>query len=298
MADMLVNSSSDFDVLASMRHQEKTKYNNKVDYLAEAKNKGIEVRINQERRRTMAQIMYQTCKNNELSNEVVEVAMNMFDRFLATPAGVPALERGQTYLLAAVTCFYTAAKAHETKVTDPEPQMISPCMFHLIRGHDIVEMESIILPALQYRVHPPTPTSFVRLYLNVLTATMMIPSLMDPLYNRTVLEASTRQIKEAMSLHQFVTVPASVIGYCCLMNSLEATGMLDDMNVRTNVVWFLRQFVFGLKAADFSEYSRLVVSAISGIDYRLSPFRSSKGSKSKTVVPCETTNESPKSVRT
>jgi hypothetical protein len=264
MNNMLVDSSSAYDIVAAMIHKEKTLYNNKVDFLSQAENKGIRVQIDQECRRKMAQWCYNVCETYQLSSEVVEVAMNMLDQYLATPAGETTCGKRLTYQLAAMTCLYTAIKAHETKVLDP--QIVSFISHGVYSENDIVQMESNILTALQYRVHPPTPTSFVRSYLDVLTTTAsgMMPSLMNPLHQQMVMEVSAKQIEEAVSSYHSVTTPASVIGYCCLMNSLEILGLLDDMNARTGVTWFLMQFVSGVSAADVSEYSRLLFSVISG----------------------------------
>jgi hypothetical protein len=263
MNGMLLNSSSDFDVLVTMRHQEKTRYNDKVDFLAEAKNKGIDVQIDEECRRKMARWCYNVCETYQLSTEVAEVAMNVLDRYLATLAGKPALKNRCTYQLACMSCLYTAVKTHETKVVDP--QMVSTMLRVGYSEKDVIQMESNILTALQYRVHPPTSMSFVRSYLDLITTTMMIPSLMDPQHRQTVMEVSAKQVQEALSLYQFVTVQASMIGYCCLMNSLEVLGMLVDQNVRTGVKWFLMQFLSDANATDLSdEYSRMLYSVISG----------------------------------
>jgi hypothetical protein len=262
--DMLVNSSSAFDIVAALIHKEKTHYNDKVDFLAHAENKGIRVQIDQECRRKMAQLCYDVCETYQMSTEVAEVAMNMLDRYMVTPAGETAFGKRFSYQLACMTCLYTAIEAHESKVLDPE--MVSFLSGGMYSTRDIEQMESNILTALQYRVHPPTPTSFVRSYLDVLTTTasVMIPSLLNPLHQKKVMEVSEDQLQEAVSSYHFVTTPASVIGYCCLINSLETLGLLDDVNARTGVKWFLSQFLSDVSAADVSEYSRLLFSAISG----------------------------------
>jgi hypothetical protein len=264
MNDMLVNSSSAFDIIAAMIHKENTHYSDKVNFLSKAESKGVRVQIDQEFRREMVQWCYVVCKMYQMSTEVVEVAMNMLDRYLITPSGEKTYGKRLTYRLACMTCLYTAIKTHETKVL--HPQIVSTMSRGVYSEQDIVQMESNILTALQYRVHAPTPTSFVRSYLDVLTTTAsgMIPSLLNPLYQQKVMEVSEDQIQEAISSYRFVTTPASVIGYCCLVNSLEALGMLDDMNARTGVKWFLSQFVSGVSAVDVSECSRLLFSVISG----------------------------------
>jgi hypothetical protein len=96
------------------------------------------------------------------------------------------------------------------------------------------------------------------------TASGLIPSLLNPIHQKKVMELSEEQIQEAVSSYRFVTTPAFVIGCCCLVNSLEALGMLDDLNARTGVKWFLLQFVSGVSAVDVSECSRLLFSVISG----------------------------------
>lgn len=266
MEDMLFTSSSVFDILAAMGHQEKTRYNDRVDFLAEAKEQGIDVQIDQECRRKMAKWCYDVCETYHLSPEVVEITMNMLDRFLATPAGKPALENRRTYQLACMTCLYTAVKTHETQVMSP--QIVSTMSRGVYSEQQIVQMESNILTALQFRVHPPTPTSFVRSYLDVLTTTRMIPALKmaSKQQQQTVMDLSALQVKAAVLSYQFVATPASAIAYCCLVNSLEAIGILDDKKVRPQVEWFLSQFVLHANTTELSEYSRLLYSAISCSD--------------------------------
>jgi hypothetical protein len=235
----ILDYSPAFDILASMGHQESTRYNDKVDFLANAKSRGINVQIDQECRRKMAKWCYDVCETYHLSTEVIEVTMNILDRFLITPAGIPALENRHTYQLACMTCLYTAIKAHETKVMNA--RIVSTLSRGLYSEQDIIQMESTILMALQFRVHPPTSMSFVRAYLDVLTTTstiMMIPTLMASQHRQTLLDLSVLQIKAAIPSYQFVTTPASAIAYCCLINSMEALGMLDDTKNRLQIKWF------------------------------------------------------------
>jgi hypothetical protein len=259
----ILDYSPAFDILASMGHQESTRYNDKVDFLANAKSRGINVQIDQECRRKMAKWCYDVCETYHLSTEVIEVTMNILDRFLITPAGIPALENRHTYQLACMTCLYTAIKAHETKVVNP--RIVSTMSRGVYSEQDIVQMESTILMALQFRVHPPTSMSFVRAYLDVLTTTTN-PALMTLQQRQTLLDLSALQIKAAISSYQFVMTPSSAIAYCCLINSMEALGMLDDRRNRMQIEWFLLQFVSETNASDLREYSQLLYSAIASCE--------------------------------
>jgi hypothetical protein len=96
----------------------------------------------------------------------------------------------------------------------------------------------------------------------------MIPALKmaSKQQQQTVMDLSALQVKAAVLSYQFVATPASAIAYCCLVNSLEAIGILDDKKVRPQVEWFLSQFVLHANTTELSEYSRLLYSAISCSD--------------------------------
>ena len=105
--------------------------------------------------------------------EIVAVAMNCFDRYLAHTGGASASIESRTYQLAAMTSLYVATKLHadrsekgQDNATSNRKKMLRVSSFvQLSRDQfsprDIAVMEKHLLQVLQWRVNPPTPMLFV-----------------------------------------------------------------------------------------------------------------------------------------
>lgn len=84
-------------------------------------------------------------------------------------------------------------------------------------------MERMLLPGLQWNLHPPTSLSFVRHYLD------LIPSAtMDEDTKETAFILAKLQAEIATRDCSLVAVRASTIAFAALMNSFDALGMTDS----------------------------------------------------------------------
>lgn len=155
------------------------------------------------------------CKFNR---ETVEIAMSHLDRFLSTKAGVAARQDRTVYQLASMASLYTAVKIHEPEAMDPK--LVSNLSRGAYSPKDVENMEATILMALQWRVNPPTSMAFVRQLLKLVPRDGM-----DEEMRRTALDLAKFQTELAVNTYEFVTLKASTLAYCSLMNSLESIGL-------------------------------------------------------------------------
>ncbi len=85
----------------------------------------------------------------------------------------------------------------------------------LFSEEDVIAMESKMLSALKWQVHPPTSICFLRQFLRLL------PPSLSPL-SRYVVAEVTRFISEiSVCLYKFVDCPASVIAYAGMLISMD-----------------------------------------------------------------------------
>ena len=161
---------------------------------------------------------YQVADFCRFDRETVAIATNYFDRFLGTPAAAECHANTDQFQLAAMTCFYTAAKLHEPESF--EPWMLSKMSRGLYSPEEVENMEMVILEAIGWRMNPPTPLSFVREFLG------MLPECFISEVNRTaVFDLCKFQTELSVRIYRFVTVNASTIAISALMNALESIGM-------------------------------------------------------------------------
>jgi len=175
----------------------------------------------------------------DFERETVSVAVSILDRFLATPAAVVAQQQQQVttpihhhnnnnnnnnskhYQLVALTSLYIAIKVHE-------PKSICPQTFcQLSQGvydeDDICTMELDILKALQWRVHPPTALSFVRLGLELL------PQLAgDAMAREMIFDLARTQTEIAVAEYDFLLFAPSLTAFCALANAIQVVVGVDD----------------------------------------------------------------------
>uniref|UniRef100_A0A7S4QQU5 Cyclin-like domain-containing protein n=1 Tax=Ditylum brightwellii TaxID=49249 RepID=A0A7S4QQU5_9STRA len=162
-------------------------------------------------RRKMIEWCYQIVDQCGFDRESVVIAISYLDRFLMTQSGVPALHNNKTFQLVTMTCLYIAIKLFEPEVIDPS--IVSHISRGLYTEQDIVDMEMVILSALQWRVQPPTAIAFVRHFL----------ALVD-LEERTksqIVDASRIQIEKAVSNYEFIGINPSMIAAASILNTVH-----------------------------------------------------------------------------
>jgi len=175
---------------------------------------------------------FEVAKFCKFSNDTVEITLSMLDRFLATPEGATARNYCSTYQLASMVALYTTVKVHEPAALRPE--FVSRLSHGAFTPDDITAAESVLLQALNWRVNPPTSSSFIRLLIN------MIPTdVLGDEERRIVCQLSQWLTDYVVGSYHFMTVPASTIAFCALMNSLESLGL--DNTIVVDISYILSE---------------------------------------------------------
>eukprot|EP00934_Nitzschia_sp_Nitz4_P008900 Nitzschia sp. Nitz4//scaffold48_size128905//50884//51941//NITZ4_003594-RA/size128905-processed-gene-0.80-mRNA-1//1//CDS//3329552964//8890//frame0 len=162
---------------------------------------------------------YQVVDHFELHREVVSIAMNYLDRYIAT---LPRALDKDTFQLLAMTCLYLAVKLNEYKhLYIPDSKSSMDTILRLSRGLFTIEqmekMEVDILQRLQWHVHPPTPQLFCKHLLHFL-------SVEEYEYH----DLSQFMVELSVMDYFFVTFKPSEIAAAGVMNALECLNPSVD----------------------------------------------------------------------
>ena len=170
-----------------------------------------------------------------IDREVVAVSLSLLDRFLATCR----CDR-TSFKLAATTTLHLAVKLlHPCKLGD------LGILSDLSRGefdmHDVAAMESHILHALEWQLHPPTVVAFASILLDYVfidRSLSMSSADIDDLYDITSFFSEL-----AVCDYYFVTMKPSGLALACILNALE--GMFGhDNNLAGHILHAARQLNF------------------------------------------------------
>ena len=213
MKDFQSEQSSSEDVqeiIARMCTQESTTYR-RSDYLTHDPTLEVEVADGTWRQRII-EWMYGVVDHCSLRRDSVGVAAIFLD--LCVERNL--VESRQEFQLAAMTALQLAIKLYDSTMVKLDS------MVKLGRGQfqiqDVVEMETKLLAALQWRVHPPTSLCFLRQYLQ------LVPSSVSSM-TKYMLSEVTRFIAEiSVCLYKFVKYPPSAVAYATLVTAMERIG--------------------------------------------------------------------------
>ena len=151
----------------------------------------------------------------DLSREIVAVSLSLFDRFLATQGNHAS---GRAALLLSLTTLHIAMKLYATSV-----RISLRTLATLSRGqftpHDVEVQERLVLEALDWKLHPPTPMSFLVQFVRLLPTSSR---------RDQILELAAYQAQQALCDCFFVAVPSSTTALAAVWNVLED---VDDMLV-------------------------------------------------------------------
>lgn len=151
------------------------------------------------------------------STETVDISMNCLDRFMCTENGFSILFDRSQYQLAVMTALYTTVKIHEHEAMDP--QLVANLSQGAHSPQAVEAMEVRMLGALQWRMNPPTPMSFVSKILD------LVPDhLMDGDERQAVVDLTKFQLELAMETYEFSIQPASSIAIASLLNAVESVS--------------------------------------------------------------------------
>lgn len=162
----------------------------------------------------MCEWFYQVVDFCKLSRDTVSYTMSYLDRFLGTEAGRPHLESRTMFQLSAVTCFYMAIKIHEP--VEIEMSLLSILSRGCYTERQIAEMESRILMALDWHVHPPIAMAYVDLILSNMVPTGVHSTVVDEVY-----EIARYQVELSVIDYRFVKHYSSVVALAAILNAVE-----------------------------------------------------------------------------
>ena len=152
---------------------------------------------------------YQVIDHFDFSREVVSIAMNYLDRYLATK-----IVNKKVFQLAAMTALFLAVKLHERS------KLSMSSMIELSRGcftvNQMAAMEISLIRSLRWNLHPPTSQSFVQRFLLLLPSTGVNS---DILYD--VLELSRFLTELSVIDYFFVSHRPSKVALAALANAME-----------------------------------------------------------------------------
>jgi len=160
---------------------------------------------------------YQLVDYFKFSRETVQIGISYFDRFLSTDQGRKLPQDRSAFQLACITSMYMAIKVHEPMELDVS------LLCELSRGcysvSEVIRMEQVILHALQWRLNPPTATSFVKHMFSLVTSS----SIHD---KNDRLRSALHQAELSVFDYSFVfTATSFTIASAAVSNALEGTGI-------------------------------------------------------------------------
>ncbi|KAL7547966.1 hypothetical protein ACHAWF_011242 [Thalassiosira exigua] len=195
------------------------------NYFRRSRSDGEE--IDEACRTAMAGWVQQVQRTLSLNPETVWIAMSFFDRYLATGKGRSKEVLGSKcqFQLACITAYYTAVKMHEPVVLGVD--MLTQICRGTYGESDIVDMESDILRALEWRVSGHTPMDFVRTLLELLPEGQMSSTATE-----SILEDCQEHLDRAVSDLSSTSSKPSVVGASCLASSLAKNRLLTASQKR------------------------------------------------------------------
>jgi hypothetical protein len=207
------------DIIAVMQLQETTVYR-RSDYLTVGSCSRV---VDATWRQRIVEWMFGVVDHCSLRRDSVAIAAYYLD--LSVERGVVASR--VEFQLAAMTALQLAIKMYDSTVVKLDS------MIKLGRGlfteYDVINMESKMLTALTWNVHPPTPICFLRQFLR------MLPPSISPL-SRYIIAEVTRFIAEiSVCLYKFVDCPSSIIAYAGMLIAME------KIDANTLPVWQRQQ---------------------------------------------------------
>eukprot|EP00978_Attheya_sp_CCMP212_P013194 scaffold33114_cov55-Attheya_sp.AAC.1 len=206
------------DRLAVMRLQEESTYKC-TDYLNQELHEAPPT-VDEVCREKMAVWCYEVIDFWKFKRETVAIALSYLDRFMATPAGAVALSDKNIYQLSAITTLYMAVKLFEPAML--ETWWLSKLVENQYVEAEFVEMESMILHALKWRMHGPTPASFVNHLLALLprAAQNVNTALMA-----AITDYALYQTEIAVFDYKLQTQNASSIAIAAVVNAFSSIGL-------------------------------------------------------------------------
>lgn len=169
--------------------------------------------INELWREKICQWCYQVVDHFDLDREVVSVALNYIDRFVATRT-----VNRRIFQLATMTALWIAIKLFEPGNNLRMSQLTNLSSGYFMAEH-VVAMEKSMLQSLKWHVNPPTPFTFCRELMR------LVSSEITPRVRHDVNELARFLAELSVCDYWFVTRKRSSIALAAIVNSLELQGV-------------------------------------------------------------------------
>ena len=210
--------------------------------------------INELWREKICEWCYQVVDHFDFNREVVSVALNYLDRYLATRT-----VNRRIFQLAAMTALYLAIKLFEPG------KLRMRSLIDLSRGYflaeHIITMEKSMLKSLRWHVHPPTSFAFCRDFMRLVSGDI------SPRARHDVNELARFMTELSVCDYWFITKKPSSIALAALINAIELQGP-RRVNPRYKVEFLHRVVELGKDIASDDEiiecYERLREMYIAG----------------------------------
>ena len=193
------------------------------------------VPVDEECREIMLLWFYSVLDHCRFARENGAAATYLLDLYLATPEGRSVdLHDRSAFQLASMTALFLALKMNEGETVTAD--MVARLSRGGFRAHDVARQEWRMLRALGFRVHPPTPLTFCRHYVELLgqggwsggrkreashgheEEEEEEPPPPDPAL-RALLRTAEAQVELSVLERSFLEVPPSVVAYAALLNA-------------------------------------------------------------------------------
>mmetsp|Transcript_4317 Transcript_4317/g.11842 ORF Transcript_4317/g.11842 Transcript_4317/m.11842 type:complete len:376 (-) Transcript_4317:214-1341(-) len=240
------------DRLAILRIQEATTYHIR-DYITDSApyRKRASKPVDADCRIKMCEWCFQVVDFCKFRRETVTMGMSYLDRYLCTPQGRTALCNRKEYQLAAMTALYIAIKLHEP--LEMETSLLADLSRGCYTEMEFVEMEQVMLQAIQWRVNGPTCLAFLAHFL------ALLPSSISQRVAEALMEHSRFQTEIAVAEQTFCFLRPSELALASVLNAME--GMDTALFPTKSRAKFIRYI---------ERYSEMVVSKVEKVQSKLS----------------------------
>ena len=171
-------------------------------------------------RKKMVDWCFQVVHYANFCRDTVFIALNFLDRYCQSDSGLVALHDSEMFRLTVLTSLYMAIKIHEPVALNTK------FITYLSRGQfsalDVEATERKMLFALQWRLNPPTPLAFCRLFLDFLEDKHIFD--FNAVAKEVVNDLAVVETEIATLDYNFISTKPSMIAFTSVLSALDRSG--------------------------------------------------------------------------
>lgn len=175
--------------------------------------------VNGHCREKLVEWCYDVVDYFHFNEEVVEIAVSMVDRYLSTYAGKHVIQSRQKFRLVFLTSLFVACKAIEKNTISSKD--FAKFGRGVITWKDLIQMESEILFALNWRVYRPTTRAILH------SIFQRLPCRQERQYLFRFVKVYSRLATRSSDL---IGIPASAVVYAAVANSSRQFAQLRNVS--------------------------------------------------------------------